>query len=127
MERKGGTNTTGVNDCVSASSITPGPSLKEKVDAADRDHTDVTEPLAEAVATVFELTAREKRVSGKWKGWIQRPSWHFESSRQDEDRYGTSSPNQIALAHLHRLDEKGTRTGHKRLPEHGNMPHFQSA
>lgn len=42
-----------MNDCVSASSITPGPSLEEKVDAADQDHTNVIEPLAEAVAVVF--------------------------------------------------------------------------
>lgn len=39
-------------DCVSASSITLGPSLEEKVDAADRIHTDVTEPLADALALV---------------------------------------------------------------------------
>lgn len=38
---------------VSASSIILGPSLQEKVDAADRNHTDVTEPLADASALVF--------------------------------------------------------------------------
>jgi hypothetical protein len=37
--RKGCTNITGMRHCVSASSITLGPSLGEKVDAADRDHT----------------------------------------------------------------------------------------
>jgi len=42
-----------MNDCVSASSTTPGLGQEEKVDAADRDHSDVTEPWADALAVVF--------------------------------------------------------------------------
>lgn len=37
------------------------------------------------------------------------------SSRQDEDVYGTSSPDQITLAHLHRFSEKGAQNGQERL------------
>jgi len=42
-----------MRDVVLASSITIGPSLWEKVDAADQDYTYVTKPVAAAAAMVL--------------------------------------------------------------------------
>lgn len=81
---------------MSASSTTPGPSLKAKVDAADRDHTCVTEPLADALATVLEPTAHECEIQINREGGYNVLHAALESSCQDEDTYGTSPPDRIA-------------------------------
>jgi hypothetical protein len=59
-----------MSDEVSASSITIGPSLGEKVDAADQDHTECPSLWLLPRRGSCELTA-QMRGSGRWREWRQ--------------------------------------------------------
>ena len=92
---------------VLAPSITPGPSLKEKVDASDQDHMlkSIALPMALAVKEICwadGINVLFIAITNLSTGWI----WWFlmllMQLRKDESN-GTSPPNDFARLHLYRV------------------------
>ena len=89
---------------MSASSITLGPSLGEKVNAADRDHTECQSLWLLLRQRSCELTARKRgRVGGEGGDNDFRELWEQTAGKEV---YGTSSLLRAAQAHLCGRDKR---------------------
>ena len=108
---------------MSASSVTLGPSLGEKVDAADRDHTECQSLWLLPRRGSCELTARKRgQVKGEGGDNDFRELWEQTAGKEV---YGTSSLLRTARTHPCGRD-KGVAVGYERLPEHDNMSYLRT-